>query len=56
MVIDVPDDDHILVQLTSVGVEAQAAGHAERGALVDVEVVDARIEDGSVTLRIHGPD
>lgn len=56
VVVDEPDDDRVLVQLTSVGVEALASGHAERGAVVDVEVVDARIEDGSVTLRIPGPD
>ncbi len=54
VVIDRVDDTRVLVQLTRLGVEARATGRAPVGSPVEVEVVAASIDAGTVELRLAG--
>ncbi len=52
--IDQADDDMVLVHLPLLGVAARAVGRASPGSHLEVDVVSASIDTGTVDLRIAG--
>ena len=50
--VDRAGDDGVLVHLPLLGVEARAAGRAEPGSRLEIDVVAASIDAGTVDLRI----